>query len=230
MSKTKEIFHKSREDSKELLLRKNLEVWETQNDSNPFLSKDLISQINLEGDLNNQNENLGSNGISDKIEDGKSQEEDIYESKDEELVNEYIKNGFNFDFFRHQSNEKPINTQNFINECEIKEKEKEEENIKSTNNEENKTRLVPSSDLNPNLNIEDAFSLNKDYYHVNNKNEGNDLKITMMNKYDNNLNQPQLTDIHYKINGRAGWICPFCNNFNFESKLILINFYILINN
>ncbi len=74
---------------------------------------------------------------------------------------------------------------------------------------------VPSDPLHQ-RNYFDSFDFNNNNNNNNFFYQTNPSSFTNINRYINNFNFPNNS---FTMNGKNGWICPNCKNFNYESKI-----------
>ena len=86
-----------------------------------------------------------------------------------------------------------------------------------------------STNINPinndsSLYINETRSFSYDYNVEQNKNYNN-MFNSSMNDLNDMQNQLQFFNNSFTMNGRPGWVCTNCKNFNYESKLIIFLFF-----
>lgn len=229
--------------SKDLLNQINLEEGEqsenvkSSNENNNCKPNYFPNCVfNYENNIHQDSENINHENIesSDDNDD------------DEELIFEDFENDFNFNFFKEESNKTENSSTKYNNitknnnigcfyfeEKENKEKNKEELYNNTNIKEGNNIPRVLSGPLNPTSYFHGEFSPVKESYKTTDSSSNFNIKSYMeppnvninnfYNKYDTNPNQNQNQFLFYNnsfnMNGRSGWICPDCKNFNYESKL-----------
>ena len=175
-----------------------------ENDFIPFLSKDLFDQINLveEDEKSDKNNDI----ITDKftstlLKDSENRLHDTEEYEDEHLIFEE-KELDNFDLNQNNLNNgsienfhKNVNTQ----EMDSMPRVSSQPLIKQ---EMNKSSLI-SQKRNSALNLGKSNGNNEIYF------------VNSSNNLQNNLN---FINSSFSKNGKSGWICSNCQNFNYESK------------
>ena len=175
-----------------------------ENDFIPFLSKDLFDQINLveEDEKSDKNNDI----ITDKftstlLKDSENRLHDTEEYEDEHLIFEE-KELDNFDLNQNNLNNgsienfhKNVNTQ----EMDSMPRVSSQPLIKQ---EMNKSSLI-SQKRNSALNLGKSNANNEIYF------------VNSSNNLQNNLN---FINSSFSKNGKSGWICSNCQNFNYESK------------
>jgi hypothetical protein len=216
----KKLNDKNVEESKEL----NEETTEN------LLSIDLINQINL----NYEDEN--SNNINFNINPFNNNEKELTDnnsnSSDNDLmfVENDIQNNFNpekidlTEYLKQQSLQNDNNNNDNLNYFE-ENKEKGKKNVYSqlqTTFSLNNNKPIPRVPSNPipasylgNFNINNNIenSLNSfDFYQNNYSHSNSNL----------NLGNIMFPNNSFSMNGKYGWICSNCENFNYESKIFFI--------
>ena len=217
----KKLYDKNVEESKEV----NEETTEN------LLSIDLINQINL----NYEDEN--SNNINFNINPFNNNEKELTDnnsnSSDNDLmfVENDIQNNFNpekidlTEYLKQQSlqNDNNNNNDNLIYFEENKKKKKKNvySQMQTTFNLNNNKPIprVPSNPIpasylgNFNINNNIENSLNSfDFYQNNYSHSNSNL----------NLGNIMFPNNSFSMNGKYGWICSNCENFNYESKIFFI--------
>ena len=217
----KKLYDKNVEESKEV----NEETTEN------LLSIDLINQINL----NYENEN--SNNINFNINPFNNNEKELTDnnsnSSDNDLmfVENDIQNNFNpekidlTEYLKQQSLQNDNNNNNDNLNYFEENKEKGKKNVYSqmqTTFNLNNNKPIPRVPSNPipasylgNFNINNNIenSLNSfDFYQNNYSHSNSNL----------NLGNIMFPNNSFSMNGKYGWICSNCENFNYESKIFFI--------
>ena len=224
-----------------------------------LLSKDLINQINSvnENQTQEKDETKNEKDINyiNFHSDESTNDEESQSKKQEKEDNQEIL--FNFDFFQNEKEEKEIDKDNIKNENNLPETfGKKEDDTKlislqtSTNNNfynqpniqnfqnQNLSQLQSEKNdiiFNPQ---EKQFCLNSNNNSNNNFNNNffnnncfnNNFNNINNNFNNNNFNNPvNFMNSCFSMNGKQGWICSECKNFNYESKLIIIIIYFFLN-
>ena len=217
----KKLYDKNVEESKEV----NEETTEN------LLSIDLINQINL----NYEDEN--SNNINFNINPFNNNEKELTDnnsnSSDNDLmfVENDIQNNFNpekidlTEYLKQQSLQNDNNNNNDNINYYKKKKKKRKKNVYSqmqTTFNLNNNKPIPRVPSNPipasylgNFNINNNIenSLNSfDFYQNNYSHSNSNL----------NLGNIMFPNNSFSMNGKYGWICSNCENFNYESKIFFI--------
>lgn len=96
---------------------------------------------------------------------------------------------------------------------------------------ESKKRFHKQSFVCPNINNMalniNSFHNNNSNFDINNYNNNNNCQNRNMNMNYNNLaNHLNFYNNSFSMNGKQGWICNHCKNFNYEGKIFI--FYILL--
>ena len=189
---------------------------EKSEEINPIslLSKDLLEKINSFDERNFESKK--DNNINDYMQldethkDSEENEEDDEDDYILEIGKENKKNMFSFEIFKNEKNDNS-------NEDKIKQKENEKairfsQYIPSSNNNNNSNNGCFE---NPNL----YYSLDRFSYdcpHFQNRNEFFNCQFN--NQMNNQIN---IFNNCFTMNGKPGWVCSNCTNFNYESKSIL---------
>ena len=208
------------------------------NTTENLLSQDLLRQINLNSEDENQNINFNINPFNnneDELADNNSNDSD-----DEHLmfVENDIQNNFNpenidlKEYLKQQSEQENFNNNNnnnlqneninnFYTNSFEENKEKGKNNVYSqmqnminVNNNNNINKTIPRVPSNP---IPSSY--------INNI-RSNQLFSFYQNPISNSLNGNNFLkgfnfpNNSFTMNGRSGWICSNCKNFNYESKYI----------
>ena len=226
---TEQIFNDTNSQNKDK--EKEQSDNEEENNFVPFLSKDLFNQINTinedekdEKDEINFSEDKFTNIILNENDKHKIQED----LEDADLIYEENENDIDFNIFKQEKNKTNNNT-----------KFSQENFFENNKNKENDSMpRVLSEQLNQS-NFNKKFSNNGKRKSALNLGRYNDEKIIINNNnnYNNNIqNNINFINNSFSKNGRAGWICSACQNFNYESKyliffilnLFLINYFFII--
>ena len=187
---------------------KATEKQEKEEKINPLslLSKDLLDQINSleEIDLGEKKDSITTQKESEL-----NEEDDYILEVDEETE----KDIFGFEIFKNEENDKP----------------NESKKIQLDNSNTKQGRFSqpipnPKKIMNFNSNqMEDPnfyFSIGRlsyDYPQYQNPNDS--FNIQFNNPIQNNLN---FFNNSFTMNGKSGWVCSYCKNFNYESKYSII--------
>jgi len=176
-------------------------------DPSSLLSKDLLNQINSLEDTNFGEKK--QNGIDHfQLNDAKKESEENKEEDDYILeIEKMDKESLGFE-----------------------EKKKSNENINKINNNQNKgifSQPIPyykqininSSNPNDELNNSPLFLGRLSYDFPSYQNNHDNFNGLINNSLQNQLN---FFNNSFTKNGKSGWICAFCKNFNYESKHIQI--------
>ena len=186
-----------------------------------LLSKDLLEKINTFDEKNFESKK--DNNINDymQLDETHKDSEENEEEDDEddyilEIEKENEKNMFSFEIYKNEKNDNS-------NEDKIKQKANEKD-IRFS-------QPIPSSNNNNNSN-NGCFENTNRYYsfgrfsydcpQFQNKNEIFDTRFN--NQMNNQIN---FFNNCFTMNGKSGWVCSNCKNFNYESKSILLNQYLI---
>ena len=211
-------------DIKKLKIKSEIEDSDNKDDKIPILllSKDLMNQIdsNLDDDelIKIKKDQKDLNDINNYFHSSESSNDEEPEPKTKEKE---IKNHFNnYDFLKSDNKEKTT----YKNNSEINTKSK------TNPNRQNNNGIYQSKLYNSLLYEINKKNLQEYINNINNNcnKEGNErekqLFINQINNYnfDNkNFNQVNFISSCFTMNGKPGWICSYCNNFNYESKYII---------
>ena len=189
-------------------INKNLEDKSEEVDPLSFLSKDLLNSLD---DIDFEDKQNKKNDFQ-LDETHKDSEENEEESEDDYILEIEKENNKEKDFFSFEI---------FKNEC----KSKEDIIKKEFSKDGDFSKDIPfSNNYNNNLNNNhinkpnNYFSIgksNNDYPKINDKNDF--LNIQINNFMNNPIN---FFNNSFTMNGKSGWICPHCKNFNYQSKSI----------
>ena len=212
------------------------------NTTENLLSQDLLRQINLNSEDENQNINFNINPFNnneDELADNNSNdsddedlmfvENDIQNNFNPENIDlkEYLKQQSEQENFNNNNNLQNENINNFYTNSFEENKEKGKNNVYSqmqnminVNNNNNINKTIPRVPSNP---IPVSYSGN---FGLNNSIENS---FNSFNFYQNpyshsngslNLGNIMFPNNSFSMNGKSGWICSNCENFNYESKNI----------
>ena len=191
-------------DKKETKSKSELEESENKTDTIPILllSKDLMNQLDSNSDdddiikLEKDENNIKDiNKYFHSSESSNDDEEPESKTKEKEIQNQ----NFNYDFFKSKNEGK-----NNIKNSEIQNGQ--------NNNEIFQSKLYNSSLLYENIpKYENIINKN------NNRLGGEGEKQIFINRNNNNNNYYNINSC-FTMNGKPGWICFYCKNFNYESK------------
>ena len=195
-------------DIKELKSKSELEESDNKSDTIPILllSKDLMDQL----DSNSDDEDLNKikkaekdikdiNNYFHSSESSNDDEEPESKTKENEIQNQ----NFNYDFFKSENEDK--------NDIQNSEMNQNGQN----NNEIFQSKLYNSSFFSENAPKYEK-NINKNY----SERGGEGEKQFLINK-NNNFNYYNINSC-FTMNGKSGWICFYCKNFNYESKYKII--------
>ena len=194
-----------------------------------FLTSDLIKQINLYEDDTHENINFNINPFNDFIKYEEVEgltDNNSNNSDDDDLI--YVEKNIN-----HNSNSEKIDLDEYLKkQSEINNKKKKknyfsnslnnkiegEKNIYSQmeNNLKITNKPIPRVPSDPlpisyygNIGLIDNYNSSFNFYQNQNSNSYGNLNY-------GNYNLPNNS---FSMNGKSGWICPHCKNFNYESNL-----------
>jgi hypothetical protein len=167
-----------------------------------LLSKDLLDEINSleEIDLGEKKDSITTQKESEL-----NEEDDYILEVDEETE----KDIFGYEIFKNEENDKPSESKKI--------------QLDNYNTKQGRfSQPMPNQKKSMNFNssqIEDPnfyFSIGRlsyDYPQYQNTNDS--FNIQFNNPIQNNLN---FFNNSFTMNGKSGWVCAFCKNFNYESK------------
>ena len=101
-------------------------------------------------------------------------------------------------------------------------------NFKIFKKEDKKRKFHKKSFVCPNNNMllnMNSFNNNNSNFDINNYNNSNCQNRNINMNYNNLTNNLNFYNNSFSMNGKQGWICNHCKNFNYESKIFI--FYIL---
>ena len=184
-------------------------------DPSSLLSKDLLNQINSleEKDFEEKKQNTTDLMVLDETQkesEGKGEDDDYTLEFDKELD----KDIFGFEIFKNDEIEKS----------------NESANRESINKNQGRfSQPIPYSQNNINFNFNQTeesnfpldigrLSCDCPQYRNNNENLNGIFNHPIQNTFN-------LFNNAFTMNGKSGWVCAYCKNFNYESKLYLIILY-----
>ena len=187
-----------------------------------FLSSDLLKEINIIEEKNI--EKTKEITPDDNIQLDDTQKESDENEEDEEEKGDFDKDIFIFQIFQNDNKENAINKEKFCLEKNDKSKTKpKQQSLIYLNNIHR-----DQSNIDPSLFLNESRSFSNDYDIEQNRNYNIfNAPITVNN---NMQNQFQFFNNSFTMNGRAGWVCINCKNFNYDSKLIIIFIFLLFLN
>ena len=197
---------------KDLPLKSQLEESDNKDEKIPILllSKGLMDQLDSTSDddiIEIEKKEKNSKDINNYFHSSESSNDEEPDSKTKKEENKNPN-------FNKKENQKDIKNPEII----------------SKNNENNteifQSKLYQSSTLYEFIKNkqEKGNEINKNNKKINN--DENPLFINSNNNYNyyndnNNYNQPIYINSCFTMNGKTGWICSYCKNFNYESKFII---------
>ena len=174
-----------------------------------LLTSDLLKEINgvetqyIEEKKNNTNEN--------ETQKDSDENEENYEVTDPSQINKDSVNEFsNFKMFKKEEKEK------YEESKKLDKRRKRQQSSISFNN----------TNLHLNINYNDKPIFSNDQRMVYNnfiQNQNRNIYNMQMNNFTNKMN---FFNNSFTMNGKSGWICTNCKNFNYESKYLIILLYI----
>ena len=222
------------------------------NTSENLLSQDLLRQINLNPEDENQNINFNINPFNNNEDDLVDNNSNDSDDEDLMFVENDIQNNFNpenidlKEYLKQQSEQEQFdnninnnlqneNINNFYSNLFEENKEKGKKNVYSQmqnminiNNNNNINKPIPRVPSNP---IPVSYSGN---FELKNSIENSYNSFNFyQNQYSHsngnlNLGNIMFPNNSFSMNGKSGWICSNCENFNYESKIIFFNFNFFI--
>ena len=214
------------------------------NTSENLLSQDLLRQINLNPEDENQNINFNINPFNNNEDDLVDNNSNDSDDEDLMFVENDIQNNFNpenidlKEYLKQQSEQEQFdnninnnlqneNINNFYSNLFEENKEKGKKNVYSQmqnminiNNNNNINKPIPRVPSNP---IPVSYSGN---FELKNSIENSYNSFNFyQNQYSHsngnlNLGNIMFPNNSFSMNGKSGWICSNCENFNYESKNI----------
>ncbi len=182
-----------------------------------FLSSDLIKEINLNEEELNDNINFNINPFNDYTkDDGELEDNNNSDNSDEELifVEKKINNKqekINLDEYLRKQSEKNINNYNnnvYISNSMEGKNSNQIENILKLNNKT--IQRIPSDPLPISIYNNNNFGFDNSLNFYENSNSFSNINLNFNNRFN-------FTNNSFSMNGRSGWVCPHCKNFNYES-------------
>ena len=186
-------------------INKNLEDKSEEVDPLSFLSKDLLNSLD---DIDFEDKQSKKNDFQ-LDETHKDSEENEEESEDDYILeiekeNNEEKDCFSFEIFKNESKSK---------EDIIKKEFSKDGDFSKDFPFSNK--YINSKNIHKTNNYFSIGKLNNDYPKIKDKNDF--LNIQVNNSMNNPIN---FFNNSFTMNGKSGWICPHCKNFNYQSKSI----------
>ena len=183
-----------------------------------LLSSDLLKEINNIEDKHIEKKKETSTENIQLDDTQKESDENEEGEEEEDILSDLDKDIFNFQIFQNDNKEKVNEQENNFLEKDDKPKIKTKvqsslylNNINPINNDSS-------------LYINETRSFSYDYNVEQNKNYNN-MSNSSMNDLNDMQNQLQFFNNSFTMNGRPGWVCTNCKNFNYESKLIIFLFF-----
>ena len=179
-----------------------------------LLNSKITNQINLNQDSNFKSFDFNINPFNENSNEREFADSENNKSDDEEfiLVENDIKNNFvpyNNNIILNEEKRNYFSNNNNINEIYIQNNNLNNVNYNCNNN--NNNTLIPRVPSNPLPSTYNNINNNYNFYHnpISNSLNGN-----------NNYSNFNLPNNLFTMNGKSGWICSNCKNFNYESKYI----------
>ena len=171
-----------------------------------LLNSKITNQINLNQDSNFKSFDFNINPFNENSNEREFADSENNKSDDEEfiLVENDIKNNFvpyNNNIILNEEKRNYFSNNNNINEIYIQNNNLNNVNYNCNNN--NNNTLIPRVPSNPLPSTYNNINNNYNFY---------------QNPISNSLNN--LPNNLFTMNGKSGWICSNCKNFNYESKYI----------
>ncbi len=191
-------------------IKENKNLQNENNQEQNILSLNSKIETNENDDLNFKTFDFNINPFNE--EKNKEFDDDNNKNSDEDeefiLAEDDIKNNFNPENFNY------TNYLNIENQPQIMNSNNESQNLLNNNYNNNTNKTIPRVPSNPlpssyinNIRSNQLFSFYQNPI-SNSLNENNFL---------NGINFPNNS---FTMNGKSGWICPYCKNFNYESNFI----------
>ena len=176
-----------------------------------LLSSDLLKEINNIDEKNTVGKKESS--IDNNLQSDSDTQKESDENEEEEIISENDKNSekelLNFEIFKKD------------------EKEKSEVNKKYQKRMIKQQSSMCLNNINLQLNPIDNVKLNQinNMRNFNNNCFQNQNQCEFYNKQSNNFtNQFNFFNNSFTMNGKRGWVCTHCKNFNYESKYLNLIF------
>ena len=179
-----------------------------------LLNSKITNQINLNQDSNFKSFDFNINPFNENSNEREFADSENNKSDDEEfiLVENDIKNNFvpyNNNIILNEEKRNYFSNNNNINEIYIQNNNLNNVNYNCNNN--NNNTLIPRVPSNP---------LPSTYNNINNNYNFYQNPISNSLNGNNNYSNFNLPNNLFTMNGKSGWICSNCKNFNYESKYI----------
>ena len=213
---SEQIFNDTSPTNKNQIKEKEQSDNEEENNLLPFLSKDLFNQINSIDEVENDEIDFPEDKFTNTILKENDKHNVQEELDDADLIHEENEYEMDFNNFKKEKNEK--NKINNINNNSIKfSKENYHEN--ETQETDSMPRVLSEKLAQPNFN-QKKFSIPEKRNSALNLGSYGDEKM-IKNNSNNMLNNINFMNNSFSKNGKTGWICSVCQNFNYESKNLL---------
>ena len=195
-------------------IKENENLQKEKNQEQNFLSFNSKIETNENDDNNFKTFDFNINPFNEKKTKEFADEESNKNSEEDEefiLAEDDIKNNFNLENFNYTNY---LNIENNNQTQTINNSNNESQNISNNNYNNNPNKTIPRVPSNP---IPSSY--------INNI-RSNQLFSFYQNPISNSLNENNfLNGINFPnnsftMNGKQGWICPNCKNFNYESNFI----------
>ena len=201
-------------------IKENENLQKEKNQEQNFLSFNSKIETNENDDNNFKTFDFNINPFNEKKTKEFADEESNKNSEEDEefiLAEDDIKNNFNLENFNYTNY---LNIENNNQTQTINNSNNESQNISNNNYNNNPNKTIPRVPSNP---IPVSYSGN---FGLNNSIENS---FNSFNFYQNpyshsngslNLGNIMFPNNSFSMNGKSGWICSNCENFNYESKNI----------
>ena len=195
-------------------IKENENLQKEKNQEQNFLSFNSKIETNENDDNNFKTFDFNINPFNEKKSKEFADEESNKNSEDDEefiLAEDDIKNNFNLENFNYTNY---LNIENNNQTQTINNSNNESQNISNNNYNNNSNKTIPRVPSNP---IPSSY--------INNI-RSNQLFSFYQNPINNSLNENtfingfNFPNNSFTMNGKSGWICPYCKNFNYESNFI----------
>ena len=178
-------------------------------DPTSLLSKDLLNEINsLEEKVTGEN----ANSITDHIQLDETQKESEENGEEDDYMLE-IEKDLDKDIFGSEETDKSNKSNTNIKQSNMNQNQgRFSQPIPYSQNIMNSNFSNPNDEMNSILNI-GRFSYDCPPY----QNSSDNLNGLCNNSFQNQLN---FFNNSFTMNGKSGWVCAYCKNFNYESEYI----------
>ena len=179
-----------------------------------LLSKDLLEKINSLEEIDFEDKDKKERTTEGIQLDETQKESEVNDEEEDyilEIEKEMDKDFFSIDIFKNEENEKSIESKNI---------KKEDKNQGRFSQPIPKAQNIMNFRQNQIEDFNYSFPIGRLSYdppQFQNKNDS--FNIMFNNPLQNQFN---FFNNSFTMNGKSGWVCAFCKNFNYESKLVYL--------